>query len=100
MKLNNSKKIDRFKSNYYVSKTKYNEDIKYYKDILQLYIENRTKFYIKSREKYMKKRGVDYNDSNIITIQDKINWLTIHEKPNIKPILLIRYYYMNIQKKF
>ena len=84
MKLNNSKKIDRFKSNYYVSKTKYNEDIKYYKDILQLYIENRTKFYIKSREKYMKKRGVDYNDSIIITIQDKINWLTIHEKPEYK----------------
>ena len=32
----------------------------------------------------MKIRGKYYNDSNITTIQDKINWLTIHENPEYK----------------
>ena len=56
----------------YILRTKYDDDIKYYNDILKLYIENKTKFYIKSRERYMKIRGKYYNDSNITTIQDKI----------------------------
>lgn len=32
----------------------------------------------------MKLNGKVYNDSNVITIQDKINWLTIHEYPEYK----------------
>ncbi len=32
----------------------------------------------------MKTRGVNYNDSNATTIQEKINWLTIHENPEYK----------------
>jgi hypothetical protein len=68
----------------YILRTKYDDDIKYYNDILKLYIENKTKFYIRSRERYMKMRGKYYNDSNITTIQDKINWLIIHENPEYK----------------
>lgn len=54
------------------------------KDLLQLYIENRTYFYILGREKIMKKNGKIYNESNIKTIQDKMNWLLIHENPEYK----------------
>ncbi len=56
----------------------------FWKEMLQLYIENRTEFYIRGREAIMKKKGKKYNDSNIITIQDKLNWLIIHEFPEYK----------------
>ena len=51
---------------------------------LQLYIENRTQFYIKGRQKLMRMIGRKYNDSNIQTFQDKLNWLLIHESPELK----------------
>ena len=46
-----------------------------YKNFLRLYIENREEFYIKGREYWMKINGKKYNDSNIITIQDKLNYI-------------------------
>ena len=70
--------------NDYVSKIIYKNDINFYKGLLQLYIENRTKFYIKGREKNMKLGGRYYNDANVTTIQDKLNWLIIHENPENK----------------
>ena len=36
----------------------------------------------------MKKHGKNYNDSNIKTIQDKLNWLIIHEFPENKTKLV------------
>lgn len=54
------------------------------KELLQLYIENRTQFYINGREEFMKSIGSKYNDSNIKTFQDKINWLLIHDSPELK----------------
>lgn len=68
----------------YITKSQYKDDIKFYKYLLQLYIENKTEFYIKARERNMKLGGKNYNDSNVITIQDKINWLIIHESPEYK----------------
>lgn len=56
----------------------------FYKEMLQLYIENRTQFYIRGREYIMKLENKIYNDSNINTIQDKLNWLIIHESPEYK----------------
>jgi len=56
----------------------------FYKEMLQLYIENRTQFYIKGREYFMKLENQVYDDSNINTIQDKLNWLIIHESPEYK----------------
>ena len=54
------------------------------KRLLQLYIENRTYFYILGRQTIMKRHGKIYNESNIKTIQDKMNWLLIHENPEYK----------------
>ena len=65
-------------------KKKYINDIDFYKTMLQLYIENRTQFYIKGRERVMASIGKSYNDSNILTIQDKYNWLIIHDSPENK----------------
>ena len=56
----------------------------FWKQMLQLYIENREEFYKRGREKIMKLNNKIYNDSNIKTIQDKYNWLTIHEFPEYK----------------
>ena len=36
------------------------------------------------RIKYLKKYNVTYNESNLITFQDKINWLIIHDSSEIK----------------
>lgn len=60
----------------------------FYKKILQLYIENRTEFYIKGRQRIMESYGKTYNESNIITIQDKLNWLIIHDSPEEKTNLV------------
>ena len=73
-----------FNSDYYISRITYNNDIQFYKDLLKLYIENRTEFYIKGRERMMKLGGKHYIDSHISTIQDKLNWLIIHENPESK----------------
>ena len=62
----------------------YSNDIHFYKEIFKLYIENRTEFYIKGRQREMEKIGRNYNDSDIVTIQDKYNWLMIHESPEKK----------------
>ena len=51
---------------------------------LQLYIENKTQFFIKGRQKHMRAIGSNYNESKIITIQDKLNWLLIHDSPEAK----------------
>ena len=53
-------------------------------NMLQLYIENKTNYYILGRENFMKAHGKSYNESNILTIQDKMNWLLIHEFPEHK----------------
>lgn len=52
--------------------------------MLRLYKENITEFYIKGREKIMEMNGKRYNESNLLTIQDKLNWLIIHEYPEYK----------------
>ena len=65
-------------------KKQYMNDIDFYKKMLQLYIENRTQFYIKGRQRVMSRIGRTYNDSNILTIQDKYNWLIIHDFPENK----------------
>ena len=60
----------------------------FYKEMLSLYIDNRTEFMIKGRQKVMSWNGQIYNESNLITIQDKLNWLIIHEFPENKTNLV------------
>ena len=55
-----------------------------YKELFQLYIEDRKKFYLKGREYIMRINNIIYNESNLLTIQDKLNYLLIHESPENK----------------
>ena len=83
--MNNSNFYEnRLKNIDYSYKLKLENTINFYKQMLRLYNDNLTLFYIKGREFIMKLHGKFYNDSNITTIQDKLNWLTIHENPDIK----------------
>ena len=52
--------------------------------MLRLFNDNITEFYIKGRERIMKIYDRNYNESILNTIQDKLNWLTIHENPEKK----------------
>ena len=75
----------------------------FYKEMLRLYIDNRTEFYIKGRQKHMNSLGKNYNDNILLTIQDKLNWLIIHESPenktNIVDKILLREYSKKILGK-
>ena len=82
--LNNNKSDMNFDINDYILKTRYNKDINFYKEILKLYIENKTEFKIRGRQHIMEICGRIYNDSNISTIQDKLNWILIHDNPEYK----------------
>ena len=56
----------------------------FYKEMLGLYFENKEKFYAKGREYKMSRIGNPFNQSNIITFQDKLNYLLIYEEPENK----------------
>ena len=60
------------------------KEINFIKKMFQLYVENKREYYINGRKRVMELRGKSYNDSNPITIQDKLNWLIIHESPENK----------------
>ena len=55
-----------------------------YNAMFQLYIDNREKFYLKGRQYVMKRIGKNYDESHVITFQDKLNYLLIHESPEDK----------------
>jgi hypothetical protein len=51
---------------------------------LEVCYKTREIFYINARQTYMKNQNMTYNESNLVTIQDKLNYLTIHEFPDYK----------------
>lgn len=53
-----------------------------------LYLKNKTEFYLKLRKNFLRQHHVIYNESNLITFQDKLNWLVIHESPQYKSFLV------------
>ena len=71
----------------------------FYRELLKLYIENREKFYIKGREYEMNLIGQNYNDSNIETFEDKLNYLLVHENPENKTELVDKILLRNYSKK-
>lgn len=75
---------NKFKDYEFLYKLKIENIINFYSEMLRLYKENLTQFYIKGRKYIMELNGKYYNDSNIMTIQDKLNWLIIHENPENK----------------
>lgn len=80
-------------------KEKLNSQNDFYKEMLKLYIENREKFYLKGREYAMKSQGKKYDESKIETIQDKLNYLLIHESPEKKTELVDKILVKNYSKK-
>ena len=66
--------------------------------MLQLYIENKEKFYTKGREFIMSSYGKQFNKSNIITFQDKLNYLLIYEKPEDKAQIVDKILLRNYSK--
>ena len=92
----------KLKLNKYIKKFKNNDqkkEIKFIKSMFQLYIENRTEYYIKGRQRKMEINGKKYNESNIITIQDKLNWLIIHESPESKTNIVDKILLHNYSRK-
>jgi hypothetical protein len=59
------------------------KEIKNEEDV-KLYMKNKTEFYFKFRLNLLKKYNVSYNESKLITFQDKLNYLVIHENPELK----------------
>ena len=94
---------NKFKELDHIYRVKLNNIINNYTELLTLYKENLTEFYIKGRQFIMELNGKYYNDSNILTIQDKLNWLIIHENPeyktNIVDKILLREYSKKILGK-
>ena len=87
----------------FLYKLKYDSKINFYAQMLRLYNDDLPDFYIKGREFIMKSYGKFYNDSNITTIQDKLNWLLIHEnlenKTNAADKILLHEYSKKILGK-
>ena len=51
---------------------------------VKLFLKNKTKFYYKERKRYLKSRNKNYDESHLITFQEKLNYLMIHESPEYK----------------
>ena len=67
--------------------------------MLKLYIEDRKSFYLKGRQYIMKNQGKKYEESKLETIQDKLNYLLIHESPENKTELVDKILVKNYSKK-
>ena len=70
-----------------------------YKELLKLYIEKREIFYKRGREYMLKKRGEKYDESKLLTFQDKLNYLLIHESPENKTEIVDKIRLRNYSKK-
>ena len=77
------------------SKTKNN----FYKEMLELYFQNKKKFYAKGREFKMGRIGKPYTESNIISFQDKLNYLLINESPEDKTSIVDKILLRNYSKE-
>ena len=53
-------------------------------DMFELFLKNKTNYYYIKRTNYLKRMNITYNESNLITFQDKLNYLLIHESPEYK----------------
>lgn len=66
-------------------------------------LNNLITYYYKRRLEIIKRLGRHYNDSNIVTFEDKINWIGIHDvrklKGKIADKILLREYSKRILKK-
>jgi hypothetical protein len=57
----------------------------YNKDgLLKMCYKSRTIYYTKNRRKTVESQGMKYDENNLLTINDKLNYLLIHESPDYK----------------
>ena len=70
-----------------------------YEELFGLYIENREKFYAKGREYIMNRKGKSYNNKNVKTFQDKLNYLLIYESPENKTKIVDKILLRNYSEK-
>jgi hypothetical protein len=57
----------------------YNKD-----ELLKMCYKSRTMYYTKDRRKTVESQGLKYDENNLLTINDKLNYLLIHESPDYK----------------
>lgn len=57
----------------------YNKD-----ELLKMCYKSRTMYYTKDRRKTVERQGLKYDENNLLTINDKLNYLLIHESPDYK----------------
>lgn len=55
---------------------------------INLFLKNKTEFYYKTRKKFLFNVNQKYNESNLTTFQNKLNYLIIHESPQYKSKLV------------
>ena len=65
----------------YLYKKDKKDNIKYYWQEPKFKIED---YFYKIRTRYLRLQGTNYDDYNLITFQDKINWLIIHDSTPMK----------------
>ena len=77
--------------------------------VIYLYFIYRIKFknnlYYEKRIQFLNNANITYNESNLITLQDKLNWLLIHDTSELKgkcsdKILLHEYSKKKIRKRY
>ncbi len=64
-----------------------------------LFTKNLTEFYLYVRTNYLLKHKIYYNESNLITFQDKLNYLVIHESPQYKSFIVDKIRLSDYSKK-
>ena len=63
-------------------------------------MQNKTEFYFKYRVKLIKQYNISYNESNLTTFQDKLNYLLIHDNPELKIDIVDKIKIHQFRKKF
>ena len=71
----------------------------FYKEMLELYFQNKEKFYARGREFKMGRIGKPYTVANAISFQDKLNYLLIYESPEEKASIADKILLRNYSKK-
>ena len=92
-------KIEKTKIHISKEEKKLNSRTKLYKELLELYFEDKKKFYERGRDYINKRNGKPYNETNVITIQDKLNYLLIYESPEDKTKIVDKILLRNYSRK-
>ena len=75
--------LNEIKNNKMENKYFFLKEIKNQKD-KKLFFKDKILFYLSLRTRYLKSHNIIYNETNLITFQQKVNWLLIHENPEYK----------------